>query len=427
MSATLIPDRREPGTPAPQATVTGPIVVASDGSAAAEAAFRFARTLHARTGRDVRVVSVVEPVASIAPAPLILANPEDGSSVARRHAVVRDQVERWFGSTNVPLTIQVGWPPELLVDAARSCEASIFVAGLVHHNALARMARVETPIAVLRGAGVPVLAVPESLGRLPERVVIAVDLSDTSVNAAGLAAPLLASARYVHLVHVQDLAPVLADPVMLPPDRTELVQEAFARIRRRLDLPAETRVQEHILKGTPAADISDFAAHIGADLVVLGHEHRGLWGRVLHSSVAERVYRLVSCAVFIVPQAWRESVPRARGIGVRTDVFRHRETWADELRAFTTRNEGRRLNLEIMTPELGAQAAAVNFPLLGVDFDPAARSVDIVLGDERRGARHLAHTIRDVSAIELSRFESGADWSLRIGHPGGQTLLTFAR
>ena len=420
-------ERAQTGMSPQQPPRVGPIIVASDGGAAAATALTIARLLRDRTGAEIRAVSVVEPTAAVVPAPLLLTTPVPESRVQQRHDAVREQIDRIVGTTpQVPLEIAVGWPPEVLAQLVRDRDASFFVAGLVHHGRMERMARTETPLAVLRGARAPVLALPWGMMREPRSVVIGVDLTDASVKAAAHAAPLMQGADKVYLIHVQEPIAPLSEMPALPAHDETAAREAIARVRSVLRIPAEARVEARVLVGHPAFELADFAEYVQADLLVLGHEHRGLWGRMLHSSVAERAYRLATCGVLIVPDNAPALTERETAAhGVITESVTERERWAGELQGFTRRNAGRRVNLEILTSDLGAQSASVNFPLYGVDYDPESNTVEIMLGDAERRQRHLTHFVRAVSAVEVSRFAEGTDWSLRIVHEGGATLLTF--
>jgi nucleotide-binding universal stress UspA family protein len=406
--------------------VPGPIIVASDGGAPAATALAVAKMLRDRTGATIRVVSVVEPLAAVVPAPMLLTTPVPDSRVQQRHDLVREQVDRIVGRTpQVELEMEVGWPPEVLSTVVRDSGASFFVAGLIHHGRLERLARPETPLAVLRGARVPVLALPWGMVREPRCVVIGVDLSESSVVAARRAAPLLEHAEMVYLLHIDEPIAPLADLPIVQPDNEALIAESLQRVRDALVLPAGARVESRVLVGHPAFELADFAEYVQADLIVLGHQHRGMWGRMLHSSVAERTYRVATCGILIVP----EPEPGSQETG-RRSVTSERfvpESWPARLAEFTTRNMGRRVNLEILTFELGAQSASVNFPLLGVDYDPARGVVDIMLGDDKVDARHVTHSVPGVTSVERSSLEDGSDWALRVSHEGGDTLLTFVR
>ena len=83
-------------------------------------------------------------------------------------------------------------------------------------DVLTWLARTETPLSVLRGASVPVLALPWGMMREPRCVVIGVDLTETSVVAARRAAPLLHAAERVYLVHVQEPVAPLAELPVVP-------------------------------------------------------------------------------------------------------------------------------------------------------------------------------------------------------------------
>lgn len=404
----------------------GPIIVASDGGAPAATALAIARMLRDRTGAVVRVVSVVEPIAAVVPAPMLLTTPVPDSRVQQRHELVREQVDRIVGSDpQVELEMEVGWPPEVLSTVVRDSGASFFVAGLIHHGRLERLARPETPLAVLRGARVPVLALPWGMVREPRCVVIGVDLTDSAVIAARVAEPLLQQAEMVYLLHVDEPVAPLADMPLVLPDNEAIIAESLRRVRDALVLPPDARVESRVLVGHPAFELADFAEYVQADLIVLGHRHRGMWGRLLHSSVAERTYRVATCGMLIVPDPEPAADPAERA-PVTSERFVP-GTWPARLAEFSTRNTGRRVNLEVLTYDMGAQSASVNFPLLGIDYDPIRGVVDIMLGDDKAGARHITHSVPGVTSVERSSLADGSDWALRISHEGGDTLLTFVR
>lgn len=297
-------------TTGPHEPAPGPIVVASDGGAPAATALAFAKMLRERTGATIRVVSVVEPLAAVVPAPMLLATPATDSRVQQRHDLVREQVDRIVGRASwVDLDMEVGWPPEVLSSVARDSGASFFVAGLIHHGRLERLARPETPLAVLRGARVPVLAIPLGMAREPRCVVIGVDHTESCVVAARRAAPLLQRAEMVYLLHVDEPIAPMADLPVVPADNEALIAESIERVRGALVLPHGARVEARVLVGHPAFELADFAEYVQADLLVLGHRHRGMWGRLLHSSIAERTYRVATCGVLIVPDPEPESEP----------------------------------------------------------------------------------------------------------------------
>ena len=97
--------------------------------------------------------------------------------------------------------------------------------------------------------------------------------------------------------------------------------------------------------------------------------------------------------------------------------------WVGELRAFTARNAGRLMMLEVDDPELGAQHHGMGLQLRGVAYDPRDRRVEIMIGGVLGGEDHLTHTVGPVSAIDLLSYADGHDRVLRVAAGGGQTLL----
>jgi Ser/Thr protein kinase RdoA (MazF antagonist) len=99
--------------------------------------------------------------------------------------------------------------------------------------------------------------------------------------------------------------------------------------------------------------------------------------------------------------------------------------WAQLLKDFSRRNAGRGTRLEIEDAELGAQLGELDLHLRGVAFEPRFRRVEIMLTDGG-ATEHLTHSIEGVSDVAVQLDAAGRDATLRIAHPGGQTLLMLA-
>ena len=74
---------------------------------------------------------------------------------------------------------------------------------------------------------------------------------------------------------------------------------------------AEDRTQLHarevVRRSTsPATAITEYAEEAGIDLIVIGTHGRGLMGRFLLGSVAERVVRVAGCPVLVVRNPERD-------------------------------------------------------------------------------------------------------------------------
>jgi nucleotide-binding universal stress UspA family protein len=67
------------------------------------------------------------------------------------------------------------------------------------------------------------------------------------------------------------------------------------------------RVVTHLLIGSPAQELVWLAAHVDADLLVVGTHGRQGFSRVLLGSVAERVVRSAGCPVYVVRDKHHEA------------------------------------------------------------------------------------------------------------------------
>jgi hypothetical protein len=100
-----------------------------------------------------------------------------------------------------------------------------------------------------------------------------------------------------------------------------------------------------------------------------------------------------------------------------------RSEWVAELKAFTSRNAGRRTTLEVDGPELGAQHEERGYPLRGVAYDPRDGRVEIMVGDLASVDRHLTHTLAGVTDIEVQKSHDGRDLALLVAQGEVQTVL----
>jgi nucleotide-binding universal stress UspA family protein len=135
------------------------------------------------------------------------------------------------------------------------------------------------------------------------------ELADRAIDHALEMASLREGAE-VHVLFVQaemwieaPVAPALESAI----SADAAVVKVQERAKQRFDAMAPglckrniRRVVAHFRRGSPAENIAQLAAHLDADLVVVGsHGRRGVT-RVFLGSVAERVSRLARCPVWII-------------------------------------------------------------------------------------------------------------------------------
>ena len=134
-----------------------------------------------------------------------------------------------------------------------------------------------------------------------EKVIVPVDFSGRSVDAVRTALELVAEPPAVHVLHVvvplDNMSPGMEWGLIDDQSREETVRKHFEDFLEQHGLTGVTTI---IRKGDPGTEISEYAAEIGAELVVIpSHGYHGL-KRLLLGSVAERVVRYTGCPVLVL-------------------------------------------------------------------------------------------------------------------------------
>ncbi len=291
-------------SPAVTAAPPGALMVASDGTVAALAAWRTASTLAKRLGAPVYVYGVVEPLPTVSVELASVPIPPEVETAmkAELHDNIASQVSASSPAGHPwPIEIGQGPPPLMIAGRARELCARAIVMGLGRHQLADRLFGTETALQVLRLAEVPVLAVPSGFTAAPRRAVVGVDFSAASGRAARLALALFPDLEALDLVHVApSVGPGAAATPWESAYGTELA-DAWPRFVDSLDVRPSVRVQTYMPKGPPADALLAHAEDVGADLIVVGSHGRGFIGRMIVGSVATRVLRAARTAVFAVP------------------------------------------------------------------------------------------------------------------------------
>ena len=148
----------------------------------------------------------------------------------------------------------------------------------------------------------------------PSVVVVGVDFSETSLYALQTAENLARAApnAELHLLHACVMPTLPPDPQELFGRAQDVFANRLAKAKDELDRLAGSathgiaRVTGHLRIGSPAVEIVDLASDIGADLIVVGTDHRTGVSRLVFGSVSEKVARTAPCPVLIVrPKAAR--------------------------------------------------------------------------------------------------------------------------
>ncbi len=406
--------------------MTRTILVATDGTPAAQGALRFAKALAEQKSHQILILGVVEPV-PVFDAGFMVALPEAELYESRRDALRQEvfgQVEAvWGGDAGIPISIKAGLPGPRIMAHAEDVGADMVLMGLGRHGPMDRVFGTETTLQVLRLSHLPVLAVPEAATRLPDSAVLGLDFSLFSHRAAQAAIDILATPWEIHLVHVLSGMEFL--PTLSEGWRGEYEAELTQRLSdfaADLGVPQGCRSHSHVLEGEPSHELLGFAEARQAGLLVAGSHGHSFVGRLLMGSVSTRLIRAAQVPVLVVPPSERSEAVLS---GVRPKE-RH-QGWAEELTEFTRKNAGRRTTLEVDHPESGLQECGVNFPLWGVDYDPKQDRIDIMLGRSGSVEGHLTHSLPAPQEVRIERREDGQAKALHVRLRTGTAVLRIHR
>jgi nucleotide-binding universal stress UspA family protein len=301
MSATAMPTSTVE-TAAKALPLADGVLLASHGGDASEAAARFARAFAARRQVPMEVLGVVEPI----PSDLRDYAPDVDRFLKDYRQALSDTLNNLLARTAIgpdaPIAIEEGLPADRIAHRAGIRGAALIVLGIGRHTAVDRLLGVETAIAVLRRAPVPVLAVTRNATTPIHTIVIATDFSPASQRSARLAMAFAAEDATVHLVHAwpwMDMAGSGA-PVWRRVYQAG-AQHLFDEMIRELPIPPQGRIVTHLENGEPLTVVRELARDQHADLVALGSQGLGFIERLTIGSVAETVLRTGECSVLIAP------------------------------------------------------------------------------------------------------------------------------
>jgi nucleotide-binding universal stress UspA family protein len=312
---------------------------------------------------------------------------------------------------------------------AREVSATMVVLGSAPHRHFRHVVSGDRAAQVLHSARCPVLSVPPTASDAPHVVVAAVDFGPSSVRAVQAALLIVADGGTVVLTHV---LPVLVRPAALSaPYATEPaidVHELFDRLRDEIRpcLRPSIKIETRIITDDAVNGILSSAEHLDADLVAVGTHGPGLVSRLLLGSVAESVLHKTDRLVLASPPPLPdESLELWRRISGSANSSREQE-WVAALDAFTHRNGGRSVILEVNDPETGARVTSHGYALVGVTYEPKAHRAEIMLADSTHPRHHLMRSVVHPEAITMTASPGGGGEVLDIQHGHGHTVAVVS-
>jgi len=283
------------------------ILVATDGREQSDAALRAARRLAA--GGPLGVLTVL-PRHATRDASELGESAELLDAIARQtvveaqvHRVLGDGIETW-------IEVRSGYPPTVLAASAASHRA-LLVAGIGRPRVMDRLRGDESALRLVREARTPVLVVAPFSALPPRRVVIAMDFSESSLAAAGLALGLAAPAAEVIVAHVAPRSSEIAwgsGAVGYHGDPDVALENWVRQLKRQYNV----RLKPIVVHGDVASELLELATNESADLIAVGARGHGPLSRIAIGAVTTRIVRCATCSVLVAPRDCASCRPEER-------------------------------------------------------------------------------------------------------------------
>lgn len=400
------------------------LLIATDGTPQSDAAIALARLLPLGDEREVKVLTVVDH----APIPWgtvdrsLVMDYERGLH-QEAESKAKAQLDR-LGDKNWPVEVRSGDPATTIATLAKESHCRMVVVGLGGHGVAARFFGNETALRLMRVSQVPVLAVDSKLRELPRRIVVAMDFSEPSIEAARLALEIAAPGATVTLVHV------------VPWERKDYIPEHWfreheadvgaqlTRVTGWLDQGSKCRMHQKVLYGKPGPSLLACAEELDADLIVAGTHGRGILGRMLGGETVAKLVRGARRSVLVLPAA--AAFQRFDQPEPASETREEHADWTRKLDDFSRRNVGRRGRLEVDDPAIGAQVEMRGYRFLGAVYDSPSKRAQLMFGSMAGAGPHLVRGISNIKSVEiLSDDLDDRDTALSITSDDGQTLLVL--
>lgn len=201
---------------------------------------------------------------------------------------------------------------EAIIKSALKFQADFVFKPMRQHSGLQRVFYTSNDWNLIRMCPTPLLMVSDEASDYGRPVVAAVDvgdkgdshqqLNDTVLEQAGLLASVLNSE--IHVVHAYGPDVIVGRGVTLDPmayqithDRHDFLLEATRALAEAHNIPGEN---VHLLEGSPAIMVNQYAAEVDAGVIVLGTVARSGAAGLFIGNTAERVLERAATDVFVV-------------------------------------------------------------------------------------------------------------------------------
>lgn len=97
--------------------------------------------------------------------------------------------------------------------------------------------------------------------------------------------------------------------------------------------------------------------------------------------------------------------------------------WGRTLEEFSLSHDGSIVTLEVLWPDIGAQAQINALPLLAISADMKDPEPAIVIDAGNRDGEHVSHVIDSPIRVRLTRTDDGQDAAIEIESESGVTNI----
>lgn len=411
----------------------GPVLLATDGMSESGAAAVAAQLLAARLDLPLEVVTVLEPLPTFTAAPDVVIPIDPALDEARRderETRVSDYVGRFAGGAPPPVIhTRFGHVATEIAHLARDRAATIIVMGSAPHRRFRHRVSGQRAAQVLHSAPCPVLSVPPTFTALPHSVVAAVDFGPSSARAVQAALLVVAEGGTVTLTHIVPPPVPIAWLKIVPEEELAVDMHAmFDLVREEIGsaIPDGIDVETRLVTGDTVDGILSSATLLNADLIAVGTNGPGIIARAFLGSVADSVLHGAEQPVLVCPPPRLDEAVALRHRPAAVASSDHAAEWAASLDAFSVRNAGRTVMLEVDDPAIGAQVTGRGYTFLGATYEPTAHRVEIMVGDASQPLHHVTRSVLHPDAITVTPSEVGDGEVLDIRHGRGHTIATVS-
>lgn len=231
-----------------------------------------------------------------------------------RHREWLEQLALPMRHAGVHVTTEVVWvvrPLGEAIEHIKEINPSLVIKDLEHESWLKRILFTTLDVRLLHDTPVPLHLVANAEHPLPRKILAAVDPFRPDEQYDGINENIIAAANKLatqcnaelHLLYIYDLSYVFAESdIGLTSEIIDSVsaseREAFNRLASRFGVPDN---RKHLVLGSPARVITNFARSEGIDVIVMGTVHRGSAAQWLGSTTEYVANHLPSSLLVVHP------------------------------------------------------------------------------------------------------------------------------